>query len=411
MGRMLTIMGHIITIMGRMLTIVGLKFSFIESIMQFCLSNMKKPSFKIMAYAENKRTPLEITAVVKDKIAYLGIKGSIYRWNTASSVDIEAAIKGFKKDGITKAELYINTPGGDCFEANEIVNLVKDNFTDVTVKVGAVAASAGTYFLTQWHSTAKRNSQFMIHKPMGNPSGNEDEIAAGLKLIQNMTQDYKSAYASKMGITEQEIENLWMKGDYWMTAQEALKKGLIDAIEPADEPINAESRLQLVACGAPNIPKIENNQNKNKTMELPVLAVMIGLPSDATQAQVNAKLAELKTKATQSDALVQAAADKAKVDMAAKKKTVLDAAEVAKKITAKQRPHLEAMELEALEAFLKDAPSIKAISDIFEPGTKGENEGRDKWTYADYQEKDPKAFEALDESAQNKLIEAHYKND
>lgn len=374
---------------------------------------MVKNTLQIIADGSNNSTPLEITAVKKDKTAYIGIKGSIYRWNKASSMDVEATIKGFKKEGITKAEIYINTPGGDVFEANEIVNLIKDNFTDVKIHVGAVAASAGTYFLTQWHSTAKRNSQFMIHKPMGNPSGNEDEIEAELKLIKNITQDYKTAYATKMGITEAEVEKLWVKGDYWMTAKEALKKGLIDAIENEDEKIDASARMLLVACGAPNIPKIENNQNQNKHMELSVLAVQLGLPSTATQAEVDAKIKALQDSAAKADGLVKAAADQEKANKAAKVKALLDGAEKDKKITAEQRPQLEKMaeaNYEAAESFISGMKSITAISEGLDPGATAEGEkGREKWTFADYQEKAPEAFEKLADAKQKELIDAHYK--
>lgn len=367
---------------------------------------------RIIAAGSGKSLPLEISATLKDKTAVIAIKGSIYQWNQASSMDVEAAIKGFKKEGITRANVYINSNGGDCFEANEIANLIKDNFREVKVNVGAIAASAGTYFLTLFHSTAKRNSQFMIHKPKGSPSGNEDEIEGGLKLIKNITQDYRAAYAKKMGITEDEVEKLWAKGDYWMTAQEAKSKGLIDEIEDGDEAIDAFSRMQLVACGAPVIPKAENNQNQIN-MELSVLAVSLGLPATATQAEVDAKLTELKAKAAQADSLVQAQANREKAEKSAKIKALLDGAEQAKKIDAKQRPHFETMaeaNFEAAEAVISGMPSIEAISGVLSPGsTGGSSNGREKWTYADYQQNDPKAFEALEESAQAALIEAHYK--
>lgn len=375
--------------------------------------NMVKNTLQIIASGSKQGAPLEITAVKKGTTAYIGIKGGIYRWNTASSFDVETVVKGFVADGAINAELYINTPGGDVFEAAEILNIVDDNFKpeNVKVRVGAVAASAGTRFLTKYHSTAKRNSQFMIHKPMGSPSGNEDEIEAELKLIKNITQDYKEAYATKMGISEAEVEKLWAKGDYWMTAKEALKKGLIDAIEDEDEKIDAATRIQLVACGAPNIPKIKSeNQNQIKHMELSVLAVKLGLPSTATQAEVDAKLDAILVQASAADGLVQAAADQKKADVKAEKKTILDAAEKEKKINAKQRPHLEKMDVADLKAFLDTQLSIDAISEGLNPEGNGKGgENRKGWTFADYQEKAPEDFEKLDDAAQKSLVDAHYK--
>jgi len=249
---------------------------------------------------------------------------------------------------------------------------------------------------------------------MGSPSGNEDEIEAGLKLIKNITADYKAAYAVKMGITEEDVEAMWAKGDYWMTAKEALKLKLINAIEDEDEKIDAASRMLLVACGAPVIPKIENNQNQNKNMELSVLAVSIGLPATATEAQVSAKLAELKAKAEQADGLLQAATDKAAAEKAAKVKALLDTAEKDKKFDARQRPHFETManaSFEAAEAVIGSMQSVQAVSDSLNPGGTGTGEkGRDKWTYADYQDNAPEEFEKLDEAVQASLIEAHYKD-
>lgn len=358
--------------------------------------------------------PLEITAAKKKGIAIIGIKGYIYSWGKASSMDVEATIKGFKEDGITDAEVYINSGGGDVFEANEILNLIEDNFKKVTVRAGALVASAATRFLAKYKSSAKRNSMIMIHKPMGSFSGNVDEVEAKMKLLKDMTKQYKAAYAKKMKITEAEVEKLWSKGDYWMTAKEALKKGLIDSIEDEDEKIDAATRLQLVACGAPNIPIAkDNNQNQIKHMELSVLAVQLGLPSTATQPEVDAKIKDLQAKAASADGLVKAAADQKKAGIAAEKKTLLDAAEKGKKITAEQRPHFETMEVDALKAVLEGMKSIEAISTELNPGSGdgAAKAGREKWTYADYQQKDPDGFEKLEEAAQKTLIDAHYKEE
>ncbi len=382
--------------------------------MQFCRMNMVKNTLQITANSGD-RTPLEITAVKKGKTAYIGIKGYIFKWNQASSMDIEKVVKDFVKDGATKAEIYINSGGGDCFEANEIENIIAENFKseNIKVRIGAVAASAATIFIAKYHTTAKKNSQIMIHKPMGNPSGNEDDIEASLQLIKNLTNQYRSDYATKMGISEDDVEKKWKK-DYWMTASKAKDEKLIDAIENEAVKIDASARMQLVACGAPNIPTAKkNNQNQNKHMELSVLAVQLGLPSTATQAEVDAKLKEIQLKAAKADGLVQAAADQEKATKAAKVKALLDGAEKDKKITAEQRPNLEKMataDFSTTEAFIAGMKSITAISEGLTPGATADGKkGREKWTFADYQEKAPEAFEKLDEAKQKELVEAHYK--
>jgi ATP-dependent Clp protease protease subunit len=372
------------------------------------------PNRFLITASNGSKVPLEITAVKKGTTAFIVIKGSIYSWGSASSYDVGKVIKDFKKDGAIDADVYVSSGGGDCFEAQEILNLIADNFEakNVKVRVGAVAASAATRFLTTYYSVAKKNSKFMIHKPMGNPSGNEDQIESGLKLIKDMTLEYKKAYAAKMNKTEDEVEQLWAKGDYWMTAKEAKDFGLIDEIEDEDEKIDATAHFQLVACGAPNIPKLENTKTNIKRMELSVLAVQLGLPSTATQSEVDAKINELKVQAASAQGLVQAAADQDKADKSAKVKALLDGAEKDKKITAAQRPQWELIangNLDAATTALGALKSITAISAELTPGANAaQTATQANWTYADYLEKDQTAFEKLPEAKQTALVNAHY---
>ena len=380
----------------------------------------KVKKFTVIASSKGSNIPLEITATSKNGTAYIAIKGGIYSWSSASSMDIETVIKGFKESGVTNAEIYIKSNGGDCFEANEILNIIEDNFSakNVKVKVGAIAASAGTIFLTKYHSTAKPNSLFMIHKPMGNPSGNEDEIAAGLKLVKDMTKQYKAAYANKMSSTEAEIEELWAKGDHWMTAEEALESGLIDEIEKTEEAIDASTYAMLVASGAPNLPKPKennNNNNQKQRMDLSVLAVQLGLPATATQAEVDAKIKAMKEAEINAQNLKNAADEKEKAEKSAKVKALLDKAEKEKKFAPKQRAHWKLMaesNYSSTEKALDAMVSIEAISTQLDPEGKQAAATKEQanWTYADYQEKDQKAFDKLPEAKQAELIEAHYED-
>jgi ATP-dependent protease ClpP protease subunit len=376
--------------------------------------NLYPNRFKIIASA-GSNIPLEVTAVKKGTTAFISISGNIYKWSDdASSKAVDKSLREFVKSGAINAELYINSGGGDCFEANEIDNIISKHFKpeNVKVRLGAVAASAATVFIAKYFTTAKKNTQIMIHKPMGNPSGNEDKIEAQLELIKNLTNQYRTMYAAKMGIEESEVEKKW-KNDYWLTAAKAKSEGLIDEIEDEDEKIDATAHFQLVACGAPNIPKIENTKTEIKRMELSVLAVKLGLPANATQAQVDAKLDQVTAAAATADSLVQAAADQKKADKSAKVKALLDGAEKDKKITAAQRPQWELIangNLEAATTALGGLKSITAISAELTPGASAEQTAEQaNWTYADYLEKDQGAFEKLPEAKQTALVNAHYK--
>ena len=360
---------------------------------------------KILAQSQKGK----IQASVTGDTLRLELDGRIGKWNQASVSDIKAKIKEYAGNA-TKALIYINSEGGSVFEATEIANVIKSNFKDVKVEIGAIAASAGTYFLTLFHATAKPNSQFMIHKPHGCACGNVDQIKAETKLLENVTKQYADAYVGKMNITADELKEKWLN-DWWLTAQEALQLGLIDAI--SDEPVAITSELadRLVACGVPNANQLTKQQQKPKKedMDINLLRAKLGLPADASEQQVQAKLNELQAMATKAGELEA----KLKAEKEAKKKAdikaLMDAAEKAHKINAKMRERYEKLaeaDFDQVKAIIEDLP---AISEAPSAQLKGGNaEARAKWTYQDYAERDPEAFERLPEEKQKELLDAHY---
>src|SRR5690606_34742555 len=241
-------------------------------------------------------------------------------------------IDKFVGKGITEANLYINSKGGSVLEATEIANELSTRFEKVNITVGAVAASAVTRILAQFPGAkAFPNSQFMIHRPKLGVFGDLPQINAQIKLLENTTADYKSAYAKAFNKSEDEIEALWANGDYWMNAQEAKKLGLIAEILPEKQIIKAEDVALLVACGAPDIPEIESNQNRE--MDINQLRSALGLDADATEEQV---LAAAKKAKEAADAAAIAEADKS-ASAKLKAETIVDKAIKEKKIPAEKR--------------------------------------------------------------------------
>lgn len=353
--------------------------------------------------------PLKLSVEAKGDVAKISIIGAIYNFHNNSQW-FRSEIEKVKKEGAKDVDLYLNTPGGDVFEANEIGNIIDSFEGEINGQGGALVASAGTYIASKCKTfEMPENGKYMYHKPFGRIEGNEDEVASKLELLKSLTSDYRKTYAEQTVHSESEIEKNWVKGDVWLSATQAQKQGFITSVKKKVK-LTAEDASLIAACGAPNAPKIKNtNKTETKNMELSVLAVKIGLPSTATQTQVDAKLDQLQKDASKTQGLIQAAADKEKADKTAKKKAVLDKAEQEKKITAEQRPHLEGMEIKALQSFLAVQKPMEAISGQLD--SQNGTETRKNWTYADYVEKDNAAFEKLPEALQQELINAHYKED
>jgi ATP-dependent protease ClpP protease subunit len=338
-----------------------------------------------------------ITSEVRSGVAYIRIVDAINEYGEASAAVVRLQVDSFLSQGITKAEVYTNSRGGDCFEATEIANeLERFGNENVSLKVGALAASAATFLLAKFKSVANPNSQIMIHMPSLGTYGNIASIESDLVLLRNTTAIYKTAYAAKTGKTEEEIETLWSKGDVWLTAAQALELKLIDGITGDEElEITAEVRTILEACGAPVIPDLTTKQTDD-TMKRELIIAALGLAADATDEQIETALKAAKEKADMLDGQQETAATKAEKD--------------AKTLVAKHlnRKVIKADMVETYESWAKvDLEGCKMALEAMTPIPKlsaelkgnGHNEpnleARSGWTYDKWMEEDPKGLEAL----------------
>lgn len=378
--------------------------------------NLIKPVF---AQGNENGRKLIVTAESKSGKAYVRIIGRITDWNSNNSKDFQKQVDELVKVH-DDCEVYINSQGGSVFEAAEINNQLK-RFKNVSVRVGSLAASAATYFIACYPTTASLNSQLMIHKPSISISGNEDQIQADLKLLKNVTKDYLAKYSKKTGKTTAEIEELWKSGDYWMSATEAKADGFIDFIDDEAEAVMTSEDISILeACGAPIIPK-PNSENQGKTdnnsktqiMDREELIAFLGLSADATDEQIESAKRAMKVDALKQRSQEEANNLKTKNEAEAKAEKLVDDAITAKKLTADQKETwlgLAKADFEGTEKALNALQSKEKLSAHLTPADGSNDASRAKWTLEDYLEKDPEAYEKLkvDKPKEAEALEAAY---
>jgi ATP-dependent protease ClpP protease subunit/polyhydroxyalkanoate synthesis regulator phasin len=346
--------------------------------------------------------PIEVTAEIKGNVAQIRLTGRIANWNKNNSLDLQSKVDQLAQTA-TEAELYINTQGGDVFEAYEIDNIL-GVFEKVTVTVGALAASSGTIFTSKYYTKAYNTSQFMIHKPTVGGGGNEDELASKLKLAKNATKKLVELYATKTKKTEAQIRGLLSQGDYWMTADEALAEGFIDEIIDAPAKITSNDVSVLEACGAPVIPMVtsenQTEPNTSKIMTKEEKIAFLGLEANATDAQIDAGMTALKVDALKQRAATKAAATAQANADAEKVNALVDQAIKDKKITADQKQtyvDLATASYDAAKTALDAMVSKPKLSADLTPdkGDEDLDKVRANWTLDDYLDNDPQAFEKM----------------
>lgn len=334
----------------------------------------------------------KVEASVNNDVLVLNITGRI--WHGELAAVIRQNIDNAIEKNITTLKVFLSCEGGSTFEAEDIKTEFR-RMPNRTIRVGALAASAATNLLTVFDEPeAFATSQFMIHKPSSYFSGNEDEVTADLKLLKNVTDSYRTIYANKFKKTEAEIEELW-KNDYWMTAAEAKELGLITTIIDETLEYSPEMISAMVACGCPKIPAetTEKISNQNK-MDINQLKAALGMPADATEEQVLARVAENKTTADNS-AAIQANVTKQRNEAAER---AVNAAILDKKITADMKATYVGLHMQdsvKTEEILASMKGVKPASENIIDVADGTPTGKENWTLEDYLEKDPKALDAL----------------
>lgn len=372
---------------------------------------------KIIAFKNNKKKEVGcIEASTSNGIAYFKITGRIWSWTADDDSILSRSIEEAISSGIKDAKLYLSSGGGSVFATNEIANLL-DQFDDVKIEVGSLMASAATYLTSRFHTTIKQNTQGMIHMPLTSIRGNLKQVKADLKLLENITEDYATAYSKKTGKTVKQIKALWNDGDYWMNSKQLKKEGFVDAIAGEIDAFSESDVMALVACGAPTIPektKTKTNKNQNNsTMDKEELIALYGLEANATDQQIMEAAKTAKIDAVKHRNSEKEAKEKKDSEKGTEAKKLVKTAFDDKKIKADQIPHYEKLaeaDFDSTKTILEAMTSIPQLSKEINPSTSEVEAGREKWTLEDYLEKDPEAYEQLktDSPKKAEALEAGY---
>ena len=126
--------------------------------------------------------------------------------------------------------LWINSPGGDCFAAAQIYNMLMDYPGKVTVKIDGLAASAASV-IAMAGSTVEISpvGMVMIHNPMTISIGDVQEMERAIALLAEVKESIINAYEIKTGMSRAKISRL-MDAETWMNATKAVDLGFADDI-------------------------------------------------------------------------------------------------------------------------------------------------------------------------------------
>ena len=166
--------------------------------------------------------------LLRDRIIFLGDEVNQHTANLVVAQMLFLENQDQNKDII----FYINSPGGSVYDAFAIYDTMQYVKSDIqTVGVGVQASAAA--FLLSSGTKGKRlllpHATVMIHQPTAGTKGRVSDMEIDLREGLRMKKLLNEIMAKNTGQSLKKIE-ADMERDFWMSADEAKKYGLVDKV-------------------------------------------------------------------------------------------------------------------------------------------------------------------------------------
>jgi ATP-dependent Clp protease protease subunit len=166
--------------------------------------------------------------LLKERIIFLGtpVSDEIASLIIAQMLFLEA------EDPDKDITFYVNSPGGVVTAGLAIYDTMRYVRCDIATLCMGQAASMGALLLaagTQGKRYALPNSRILIHQPMGGFHGQATDIDIHAQEILRMRNDLNKILAFHTGQNIRKIKKDTER-DYFMSAEEAKKYGIIDKV-------------------------------------------------------------------------------------------------------------------------------------------------------------------------------------
>lgn len=166
--------------------------------------------------------------LLKDRIIFLA--GPIN--DTVANLVVAQLLFLEHQDSNKDIKLYINSPGGSVSAGLAIMDTMNHVKSDVSTICIGVAASMGAVLLSagaKGKRLALPNAEILIHQVMGGAEGQASDIEITARQIIKMKERLNKVLAKNTGQKLERVEKDADR-DFYMTAEEAKKYGLIDNV-------------------------------------------------------------------------------------------------------------------------------------------------------------------------------------
>ena len=152
-----------------------------------------------------------------------------YRYAGMEATSPQSVADAIAKGNGERAEVEINSGGGDIFAASEIYTVLKNYSGGVHIRIVGLAASAASVIAMAGESEMTPTGMMMIHNVQSYADGDYRALEHTASVLRLANSTIASAYRAKTGRPEKEITDM-MDAETWMNAVKAKELGFCDEI-------------------------------------------------------------------------------------------------------------------------------------------------------------------------------------
>lgn len=182
----------------------------------------------IVKTADGERGYDIYSRLLEDRIIFLGEDVNEHTANVVVAQLLHLA----NEDPNADISLYINSPGGSVYDGLAIYDTMQFIKPDVATYGIGLQASMGAFLLSSGAKGKRHmlpNARAMIHQPSSGTQGKitdqEITLREGVYLKKRLNQILADNTGQKLAKIEQDVDR-----DFWMSADESKKYGLIDKV-------------------------------------------------------------------------------------------------------------------------------------------------------------------------------------
>ncbi len=172
-------------------------------------------------------------------------------------------------------DVYINSPGGVIDVGSEIYTMLRAHQPGVKIHIVGEACSSASVAAMAGYSEMSPTALMMVHCVSTGVRGNHSSMEHCAEMLRTADRALCQAYMAKAGMTEQEALEM-MEHETWLTAQQALDRGLIDAImfeEEQPEEEQPEPMAAAVGFKLPTTEQLNKVRNLAGEQEQPAISI------------------------------------------------------------------------------------------------------------------------------------------